>query len=1052
MAKFMSITDIINNTNISKYFTTPELYQASSILPRCEIEHFDTEETDDSKIFSFFMEVHNYYYEHCSVDIEIKENEILNISCTCHNFEHHDKCIHVAVVILAYYKILFPVFNDPKKISNAILEQFLVNSKPTIKKEVDLELKLDINSSYYHEFIEPKVNIGENRLYSLNTKVSAFKKVYEDGVGEVKFGKNFTFNPELNYFNEENKRVIESFLEYTGGVNGRYHSPQELKRFLSKIKDIRFIYKDYLVNGIKNGFPLKTKLSKNSDNYNLNFDTNEFNLLIDNDYEYVFYKGSIYHLNKKERELLETIIDNEINNITIEKDKVNVFTKGLMNIVKNNMDVDASVDDIVVTKDIVCELYFDLRRDYIICEVKFIYDKEVVNYFDSNSLVLRDMEFESRVINDLLMYSFEIKNNKLILSDLEKEVKFIEDGLEALSSKYVVYTTEKFKKMNIRKKTNITSMFGIGQDNILSFDFSLGDISSDELVNVFKSIKNKKRYYRLKNGDILNLEDEALQQLEDLSEELELTDEEIIAGKGSVLKYRAIYLDSLKNTKYNNIIKTDNLFDNLIKNFYAFKDSKLTLSDLSQLRDYQITGVKWLYNLDKTGFGGILADEMGLGKTIQIIYYIRQMLLEDSNYKFLIVVPTSLAYNWEHEFDEFAKEIKKVICVGNKTKRIDVINNNDANVLITTYGTLREDEELYEDKYFHAVIIDEAQNIKNNMAGITKVVKNIKGDVKFALTGTPLENSILELWSIFDFIMPGYLTSLTKFQSKYKIKDFNEDSEILLKGLSHQINPFILRRRKKDVIKELPDKLINDIYIDLSDEQKKLYAAELERVKREMDEIMATGGMSKARFLILQLLVKLREICIDPAIIYENYNGGSNKIDTLINIINEYSANGHKMLIFSTFKTALDLVKSRLDEENIKYYSIDGGVSAKGRINMVDDFNLNSDTKVFLITLKAGGTGLNLASADVVIHLDLWWNPQAENQATDRAHRIGQKNTVEVIHLISKGTIEEKILELQNKKRMLSDKLIDGEVRDKNVLSELTEEDIKNLLAYENKE
>ncbi len=1053
MAKYMTITDIINNTNISEYFTTPELYQASSILPRCEIEHFDTEETGDSKIFSFFMEVHNYYYEHCSVDIHIKDNDIINISCTCHNFEHHDKCIHVAIIILACYKILFPVFSDPKKISNAILEQFLVNSKPTIKKEVDLELKLDINSSYYHEFIEPKVNIGENRLYSLNTKVSAFKKVYEDGVGEVKFGKNFTFNPELNYFNEENKNVIEAFLEYTGGVNGRYHSPQELKRFLSKIKTVRFIYKDYLVNGIKEGFPLKTKLSKNSDNYNLNFDTNEFNLLIDNDYEYVYYKGSIYHLNKKERELLETIIDNEINNITIEKDKVNIFTKGLMNIVKNNMDVDSSVNDIVVTKDIKTELYFDLRRDYIICDVKFIYDDEVVNYFDSNSLVLRDMELESRVINDLLMYSFEIKNNKLILVDLEKEVKFIEDGLEELSSKYVVYTTEKFKKMNIRKKTNITSMFGIGQDNILSFDFSLGDIPSEELVNVFKSIKNKKRYYKLKSGDILNLEDESLQELEDLTEELELTDEDIINGHGSILKYRAIYLDSLKNTKYSNIIKTDNLFDNLIKRFYAFKDSDLSLKDLTQLRDYQVTGVKWLYNLDKTGFGGILADEMGLGKTIQIIYYIKEMLLENKDYKFLIVVPTSLAYNWEHEFDEFAPEIKKVICVGNKERRIKILNDLDnVNVIVTTYGILREDESLYEDKSFHAVIIDEAQNIKNNLAGITKCVKSIKGDVKFALTGTPLENSILELWSIFDFIMPGYLTSLTKFQSKYRIKDFDEESETLLKGLSHQINPFILRRRKKDVIKELPDKLVNDIYIDLSPEQKKLYAAELERVKREMDEIIASAGMSKARFLILQLLVKLRQICIDPSIIYDNYDGGSNKIDTLINIINEYSANGHKMLIFSSFRTALNLVKTRLDKEKIKYYMIDGGVSSKSRINMVDDFNLRNDIKVFLITLKAGGTGLNLASADVVIHLDLWWNPQAENQATDRAHRIGQKNTVEVIHLISKGTIEEKILELQNKKRMLSDKLIDGEVRDKNILSELTEEDIKNLLAYENKE
>ena len=285
---------------------------------------------------------------------------------------------------------------------------------------------------------------------------------------------------------------------------------------------------------------------------------------------------------------------------------------------------------------------------------------------------------------------------------------------------------------------------------------------------------------------------------------------------------------------------------------------------------------------------------------------------------------------------------------------------------------------------------------------------------------------------------------------KYKLLD--EDSEILIKGLSKQINPFILRRKKSDVVKELPEKLINDIYIDLKDEQKKLYVAELERVKEEMEKIIETEGMNKARFLILQLLTKLRQICIDPSIVYDNYKDGSNKLEQLESIVNEYIKNNHKILIFSSFKTALNIVKEKLNKAKIKTYMIDGSVPAKDRIEMVDNFNNNDDVKVFLIMLKSGGTGLNLATADVVIHLDLWWNPQAENQATDRAHRIGQKNTVEVIHLITKGTIEEKILELQNKKRILSDKLIDGEIRDKNILSELTKEDIKNLLSYENKD
>jgi len=429
------------------------------------------------------------------------------------------------------------------------------------------------------------------------------------------------------------------------------------------------------------------------------------------------------------------------------------------------------------------------------------------------------------------------------------------------------------------------------------------------------------------------------------------------------------------------------------------------------------------------------------------------MLKDDENSKFLIVVPTSLAYNWDHEFAMFGSNIKRKICLGSKEKRINILKNlTDTNVLITTYGLLREDEDLYQNLSFNTMIIDEAQNIKNNMAGITKVVKKIQAETKFALTGTPLENSILELWSIFDFIMPGYLASLTKFQSKYKIKDFDEESEILIKSLSKQINPFILRRKKQDVIKELPEKLVNDIYIELKEDQKKLYIAELNRVKEEMKQIIENDGMNKARFLILQLLTKLRQICIDPKIIYENYTDGSNKLDQLEMLVNEYTKNNHKILIFSSFKTALNIVKEKLNNNKIKTYMIDGSVPAKDRMEMVDNFNNNDDVKVFLIMLKSGGTGLNLATADVVIHLDLWWNPQAENQATDRAHRIGQKNTVEVVHLITKGTIEEKILELQNKKRILSDKLIDGDVRDKNIISELTEDDIKTLLSYENRD
>ena len=1058
-----NIEELINKTNITAFVHTSDIvagktYDVSKISFLNKKENYN----ENGKVTHYWYEVDDEekptYYD---VMVSIENNKkILRTACDCKNFRSIRSCKHIAAVILNNYEEMFgKMFINIPKISSSILEKFITSEENIIKKELTVNLIINVterksNYYYYYNSIEctVKILIGDEKLYTLGNHASAFKSVYESGEGEVYFGKSFTYNPQKYYLSSDAETILKAYYNTfdDGGYN--YINTSSLKKFLNKLKNIKFVINNYEVDGISEYFPIDTNLIKKNETYELDFDLENIENLIEKDYEYIFYKGKLYHLNAKEQELIEDLKQNELDKLIISKDKLDLFNKGLLKVVRKKLKIDSSVDDIVLPSIIKAKLYFDIRNEYIISNIVFNYDDKEIDYFNKSNEILRDINFETSGLNDIGKYGFLLEKDKLILRDIEQEVEFLEIGLEQLATKYEIFTTEKFKNIKIKKKTSVSSMFGIGQDNILSYNFNLGDINSSELVSIFDSMKDKKKYYRLKNGDIINLEDESLQELNNLTEELELTDEEIINGKGSILKYRAIYLDSLKKTKYS-IISTDNLFDNFIKNFYEYKDSNLSLEDTSILRDYQLTGVKWLYNLAKTGFGGILADEMGLGKTIQVIYYIKQMLKDSPTSKFLIVVPTSLAYNWEHEFDSFASQIKKAICIGSKEKRKHILKDlNKINVIITTYGLLREDEEIYENLNFNTMIIDEAQNIKNNHAGITKVVKSIKAETKFALTGTPLENSILELWSIFDFIMPGYLANLTKFQSKYKIKDFDEDSEILIKGLSKQINPFILRRKKSDVVKELPEKLINDIYIDLKDEQKKLYVAELNRVKEEMDKIIKEEGMNKARFLILQLLTKLRQICIDPSIIYNNYKDGSNKLDELERIVTEYTKNNHKVLIFSSFKTALNIVKEKLNNLKIKTYMIDGSVPAKTRIEMVDNFNENDDIKVFLIMLKSGGTGLNLASADVVIHLDLWWNPQAENQATDRAHRIGQTHTVEVIHLITKGTIEEKILELQNKKRILSDKLIDGQIRDKNIISELTKEDIEKLLSYENKE
>lgn len=998
----------------------------------------------------FYFTYDDYYGSPLNEIIRRNEKgEVKGYSCSCENFKNTNSCVHLMSCFRWYADKIFYVKPDIKTISNIIIDSLATANKPVIKKEVFLELEILPENGYHKKLYSLKVKLGINKMYTYNNKQTSFLHAASLGENEFRFGKDFTYNFNENYLNEKSLKIFKHINRHIPDLIRNFIDEDTLRELLENLKDLKmsFKYNNLSIDFIKKGFPLESTInSLDENNYELNIDTSDLEVICN---EYVYYKGNIYYLNNGEFFLVSLLLQGKLDKLIIPKDKLKDFSVGLLPIIKNNTNVEDKIkDEIVIINEPKVSLYFDLNKSNILVKIKLKYNEEI-DYFDNKSNVLRDINFENELINNILSYGFVIDKNRIIMNDLEKIVNFIEEGLIFLSSKYEVFTTENFKKLNLKKEFNMSSTFSIGKDNILTYNFNLDGIDSDELVNIFKSIKDKKKYYKLKNNSIIDLENNNLNEMMSLTDELDFSDEEIINGKGEILKYRAIYLDSLNKS----VVKTDNLFKNFIDNFYKYKDCdvKLNTEDKKVLRDYQITGVKWLYNLDKTGFGGILADEMGLGKTIELIYYIKEILKENKESTFLVVVPTSLLYNWKYEFNKFAPEIKVKMINGLKSKRVDLIENGNFNVYITTYGLLREDEDIYKEKGFHAVILDEAQNIKNPLAGITKAAKAIKSDVKFALTGTPLENSLIELWSIFDFIMPGYLSKYDKFNKKYKIHEFDESTSILLDNLSNQIKPFILRRRKKDVVKELPEKIENNIFIDLCDEQKKLYVAELDKVKEEINKALEEGGMSKVRFMILPLLTKLRQICIDPKIVYVGYDGGSNKIDRFIEIVEEVISNGEKILVFTSFRTALNIVNEELKKKNIKSHIIDGTVSSKDRIERVNDFNENDEVKVFLIMLKSGGTGLNLTAASTVIHLDLWWNPQAENQATDRAHRIGQKKVVEVIRLVSKGTIEEKVLELGEKKKELMKKLIDTNQMDNNILSDLTENDIKNLLAYENK-
>ncbi len=463
------------------------------------------------------------------------------------------------------------------------------------------------------------------------------------------------------------------------------------------------------------------------------------------------------------------------------------------------------------------------------------------------------------------------------------------------------------------------------------------------------------------------------------------------------------------------------------------------------LRGYQKVGYRWLRTMAAYGFGGILADDMGLGKTLQVITLLAAQ--QNRGYKQnLVVAPTSLVLNWQKEIEKFTPHLKVLVLNGTIEERKEKLKHIEGyDILITSYDLLKRDIELYESLHFKYCIADEAHYIKNPNTQNAKALKCVRSEVRFALTGTPIENTLAELWSIFDFIMPGYLFSYQQFKGSFETPILKFESERATNQLRTMVAPFILRRLKKDVLKELPEKTETILYNEMTPEQEKIYKANLALLQQEFQKEMKLNGISRSHIKILAMLTRLRQLCCHPGLYLDEYEGGSSKLDQCIELIEDSIESGHKILLFSQFTTMLDKIAYELQVRGISYYMLTGATKAERRIEMVELFNKDA-TPIFLISLKAGGTGLNLTGADIVIHYDPWWNVSSENQATDRAHRIGQKNNVQVFKLITQNTIEEKIKKLQDKKIGLSDQVLTGE---QTFISHMSEEEIKDLFKLD---
>ena len=596
------------------------------------------------------------------------------------------------------------------------------------------------------------------------------------------------------------------------------------------------------------------------------------------------------------------------------------------------------------------------------------------------------------------------------------------NGLENLNKE----TNDKYIDQNITINPNITLDISQSRNGYMGMKLDIEGVDSNEYREIFSSYKNNNRLYRMKNGAYLDLKDNDLEQAFKLIDILNIYND---FDNMKIPNNKAIYLEKLIEDEDLSFVNGSKYVSNVVKKFDKVKSKNYEIpKDLNAtLRDYQVSGFEFFKTLSDYQFGGILADEMGLGKTIQTIAF----LLSNKDKKSIVITPTALIYNWKNELEKFAPTLKVGLLHAAKSEREKILDNIDNyDVILTTYTTYKNDIDKYKNINFDYCIIDEAQNIKNPDAIITKAIKNVNAKVKFALTGTPIENNLMELWSIFDFIMPGYLYNKSKFKSIF----VNNDKNII--ELKNLIKPFILRRTKKEVITELPDKIEQKIIIDLEKEHKRAYKGYVNLITRKIKE------NNQDNITVFSYLTKLRQLCLSPELMVKNYQGKNSKLDVLINIINDSS--DEKILVFSQFTKVLEVIGKRLNEENISYSYLDGKTSAKDRVKLVEEFNTNNN-KVFLISLKAGGTGLNLTSANIVVHFDPWWNPAVEDQASDRAHRIGQKNVVNVIKLIAKGTAEERVINLQETKKELIEDVINGNLDNSSTLKNLSKDDIIDL-------
>ncbi|RSK46950.1 DEAD/DEAH box helicase [Bacillus canaveralius] len=1020
--------------------------------------------------------------EDFQVTIEKDPTGDIQTKCSCPTLANFQKyCQHIAAVLLAIYEHqrqgTFPISVQGQQSNyGELTEGFMTifNDRPTRTSGQQLHFEkrevLDVM------FTCKPVSIGNGQyLFGMEAEVGHTKlQNIRDFLQDVKQGQHsalspkFTYDPSLHCFLNESDAVIhqliwvvqdeKAFIEALPNLSDYTASNQTLLippsswaglvPLLTKIPLVTLEHDGHSFESLRivdGPPPIQFTFDEaEGDDYRLvikGFDR----MVVLNSYSSVLCDGQVFCLEEQDcerlSELKQMLVSPGTNHIPIPHEQIDFFLKKIVPGLKKIGDVQLAnaLSQKIMKKPLVAKLYLDRLKNRLLAGLEFQYEDVVIQPLESRDIptgpmIIRDLEKEEEILQLMEESGFSKTDGGYTMQNEALEYEFLYHVVPQLQQLVQVYATTAVRNRIVRKNAHPKIRVKVKKErtNWLEFKFEMDGIADKQIREILAALEEKRKYYRLRNGSLLSLETKEMEEIRRFLKAVPVQDEDFEASLNMPIIQSLKHLDSVDDSQ---VFMVEESFRQLLDNIRnpGNLDFEIPQKLDNVLRDYQKRGYKWMKTLASYGFGGVLADDMGLGKTVQSIAFIVSELssIRDRRLPVLIVCPSSLTYNWLHEIMKFAPDLQAIIIDGNKADREELQKHiKDLDVIITSYPLLRRDIKWYEKQTFHTVFFDEAQAFKNPVTQTARAVKRIQADNRFGLTGTPVENSLEELWSIYHVVFPQLFQGLREY------------SHLPRKTIARRVRPFLLRRIKEDVLAELPEKIESLESAELLPEQKKLYAAYLAKLRHDTLKNLDKDTIRKNRIRILAGLTRLRQICCHPALFVDGYKGSSAKYEQLLQIVEEARLSGRRVLIFSQFTKMLELIGREITMRGQTYFYLDGQTPSEERVEICNRFN-DGERDLFLISLKAGGIGLNLTGADTVILYDLWWNPAVEQQAADRAHRFGQKKVVQVIKLVARGTIEEKINELQDKKRDLIADIIDSEEK---ASATLTEEDIREIL------